>query len=402
MSRSSLSVLQGRRRFVFLFAALLALTPIPAHVVFAQTATATAETHARGDLSGNWQGTLQAGKALRLITTFAKADKGFTGKFYTIDQSSQAFEISHIAVDGSQVKFSISVASAEYSGTLSADGASIVGTWSQGGQPLPLTLVRATRETAWEIPAPAPPAARMAADADPAFDVATIKPNPDATSMQGLVIQGRNFVTKGTSLADLISFAYEVQKKQIVGGPEWVDKDRYDINATPDAPGAPNPAQLRVMIRKLLAERWKLTFHKDTREMPAFVLTVAKGGPKLKPTELTGPLPGLSVQPGVGGLKMIVRNGTVGDLTQFLQLSALDRPVVDQTGIKGKYDIDVTFTPDDSLFGGRLPPPTKTEGVEPAPMFFDAFQQQLGLKLDAQRTGVPVIAIDKVEKPSAN
>ena len=151
-----------------------------------------------------------------------------------------------------------------------------------------------------------------------------------------------------------------------------------------------------------MTERFKLTFHKESRDLPAFVLSVAKGGPKLTPTELTGPLPGVGVQPGTGGLKLVVRNGTVGDFTQFLQLVVLDRPVVDHTDIKGKYDIDVTFTPDDSLFGGRLPPPTKTEGVEPAPMFFDAFQQQLGLKLDAQRTGVPVIAIDKVEKPSAN
>ncbi len=95
-----------------------------------------------------------------------------------------------------------------YAVTLSADGNSIVGTWTQGRKQLPLTLVRATKETAWEIPAPPPPPKLMAADADPAFDLATIKPNnSNATSMQQLTINGRTFTVRAGSLADLISFA---------------------------------------------------------------------------------------------------------------------------------------------------------------------------------------------------
>ncbi len=370
----------------------------------AQTAPPPAAgAHTRGDLTGSWQGTLQAGKPLRFIVTFTKADKGFTGKAYSIDQSPQGFMVSDISVDGSTVKFAVSVMTGTFTGTLNADGSTMAGTLNLGPSSFPFTLVRATKETAWEMPGPAVAPKLMAANADPSFDVATIKPNDTgATAMQGLVINGRNFATRASSLADLISFAYEVQLKQIVGAPDWIFKDRYDIAAVPDVEGAPTPAQLRLMIRKLITERFKLTFHKETREMPAFVLTAAKGGQKLTPTELTGPIPGLGLQPGVGGIKLIGRNATVGDFAQFLQIVVLDRPVVDQSAIAGKFDINVTFTPDESMFNGRVPPMPKQEGVEPAPSFFDAMQQQIGLKLDAQKTAVPVIAVDKVEKPTAN
>ncbi len=276
-------------------------------------AGAGSETHAHGDMSGDWQGTLEAGRALRLVLKLAKTDKGLTGKMYSIDQGGQGFNVSGVALDGSTFKFAVDVISATYTGTLSADGNSLVGTWTQGHNPLPFTLVRATKATAWEIPAPAPPPKLMAADADPAFDVATIKPNNSgATSMQGLTLNGRNFRTRASSLGDLISFAYEVQAKQIVGAPDWVDKDRFDIDAVPDVEGSPNPAQVRLMIKKLLTERFKLTFHKDKRELSAYVLTVGKGGEKVKPTELTGSLPGIGIMPAPGGISLMIRRGWVG------------------------------------------------------------------------------------------
>ena len=157
------------------------------------------------------------------------------------------------------------------------------------------------------------------------------------------------------------------------------------------------------MIRKLLAERFQLKFHNDKRELSAFVLTVGKDGSKLAPTQLKGPLPGIGMQPSKTGPMMIMRNAAITDFTGFLQSLVLDRPVVDQTGLTGKYDFTVTFTPDDSLFNGNPPPfPKIADGVEPAPGLFDAIQQQLGLKLAAEKTQVSVMAIDHVEKPSAN
>jgi uncharacterized protein (TIGR03435 family) len=259
----------------------------------------------------------------------------------------------------------------------------------------------------------------MADDADPTFEVATIKPNNSgATSMQGLTINGRNFATRASSLADLISFSYEVQTKQIVGGPDWMDKDRFDIAAVPDIDGAPNPEQVRSMIRKLLADRFQLKFHKEKREMSAYVLTVSKAGQKLTPTEIKGPLPGIGFRPMAGGLMLNMRNGTMSDLTGFLQIIVLDRPVVDRTELKDKFDIVLKFTPDETQFHGhppKLPGTAASSGASPSggtstapettesfPDLFQAFQQQLGLKLDAEKTAVDVIAIDHVDKVSAN
>ena len=366
-------------------------------------ATPAKETHAKGDISGDWQGTLQAGKSLRTILQIAKTDKGWSAKMYSIDQGGQPINASSATLDGSTFKYSVDLIGGSYQGTVSADGNSIVGSWTQGPNPLPLTFVRATKETAWEIPTPPPPPKPMKEDADPSFDVATIKPNNSgASSIQGLTMNGRNFATRNSSLADLIGFAYEVQAKQIVSGPDWLDKDRYDIAAVPDQEGAPNVQQLRLMVQKLLASRFNLKFHHDQRELSAYVLTVGKNGQKLTPTQLKGSLPGMGMRPGPTGLTMVMANARLADFTGFLQMLVLDRPVVDRTGITGRFDYNVTFTPDDSEFNGHPPKLPQTETSDSAPNLFAAIQEQLGLKLDAQKTSVDVIAIDHVDKPSAN
>jgi uncharacterized protein (TIGR03435 family) len=357
------------------------------------------------DLAGNWQGTLTLpnGKSLRTIFGIAKDDNLYKSTFYSIDQG-QSLKASTTKLTGSDVTIDFSAMGIAYQGKLSADNNTITGTFTQGATPLPLLLVRATKETAWEIPAPPPPRKLMAPDANPSFDVATIKPNNSgANSMQGITVNGRNFATRATSLDDLIAFAYNIQIKQVVSAPDWADNDRYDIAAVPDAEGDPNVEQLRVMMRKLLTERFKLTFHHEKRELPAFVLTVGKNGSKVTPTQVTGSLPGFGMGPGKGGLTMHLINATMQDFTSFLQMTVLDRPVVDQTGLTGKFDMSVLFSPDDSLFNGHPPKmPAQAEGVESAPSFFDALQQTAGLKLEAKKAPVDVLVIDHVEKPTAN
>jgi uncharacterized protein (TIGR03435 family) len=374
------------------------------------------ETHAKGDLSGNWQGALQLPqRSLRLILQVTKADKGWSAKLYNIEQPLPPITVPYVSMDGPIIKFTVDLMRLTYEGRLSGDESSIVGTWTQAS-PIPLTFVRATKETAWEIPAAPPPIKRMPADSDPMFDVATIKPNDSgATSMEGLSINGRNFATRASSLADLIAYSYEVQSKQIVEGPDWLDKDRYDIAAVPDIGGAPSPEQVRSMIRKLLADRFQLKFHKDKREMAAYVLTVSKGGQKLTPTELKGALPGIGFRPIAGGLTLNMRNGTMADLTGFMQVIVLDRPVVDRTELKDKFDMALKFTPDETQFHGHPPKlpaaedgfgssgrVTTPETAESFPDLFHAFQQQFGLKLNAEKTVVDVIVIDHVDKPSPN
>jgi uncharacterized protein (TIGR03435 family) len=156
------------------------------------------------------------------------------------------------------------------------------------------------------------------------------------------------------------------------------------------------------MVQKLLADRWKLTFHHDKKEMSAFVLTVGKNGQKLTPSEAKIPLPGLGFQPVPGGLKFRMGNGTMEDFTGFLQVLVLDRPVVDRTGITGRYDMQFAFAPDDSLFNGHGPKPgATTDNAEALPGFFEGIQT-IGLKLDAEKTPVDVIVIDHAEKYSGN
>lgn len=378
----------------------------------ATPAPAQASPVSSRDIVGDWQGTLHAGRDLRIVVKVTKDDKGtYKGVFYSIDQGAQPLNLDSVTITGSDVTMKLSLIGGTFKGKLSVDGKTIDGNWSQGPNPLALVLTRTTPETAWEIPKPPPPPKPMAADADPDFDVATIKPNnSNATSMQALVIRGRNFLTRASSLADLISFAYQVQVKQIVNAPEWYDKDRYDIDAVPEQEGVPNPEQLRIMIRKLLTDRFKLAFHHDHREMSAYVLTVGKEGNKLKPTQLSGQLPGLGLGPATGGITLRVRNAKISDFTGFLQILVLDRPVVDKTSLPARYDFDCTFSPDDSQFNGHPPQfPKPNNDSAPtdaattvAPSLYDAMQQELGLKLAAEKTAVDVIVIDHAEKPSAN
>ena len=356
------------------------------------------------DFTGNWQGTLKANKDLRMILVVSKEDGRLQAKLYSIDETPQPFRVSSISQDGSTVKFAIDLNGTTYEGKMNAENNAIAGTWTQAVTSLPLDFSRATKETAWEIPAPPPPRKLMPADAEPGVEVATIKPNNSGgMSMQVLTFRGRNLITVNSSLADLMMFAYSVQMKQITGAPDWIEKDRYDINATPDVEGTPTADQVRIMIRKLLADRFQLKFHHDKRELSAFVLTVGKDGSKLKATQPNGNLHGIGIQPARTGAMMFANNSPIPAFTSFLQSQVLDRPVVDQTGLNGRYDLTVTFTPDDSLFNGHsLGFPKPADDVEPAPGLFDAIQQQLGLKLTAEKTQVDVLAIDHVEKPSAN
>jgi uncharacterized protein (TIGR03435 family) len=366
------------------------------------------------DITGQWQGVLSAGKDLRLIVKITKDDARLQTTLYSIDQPAPPFRASGTRFEGGMLAFAVDVIGAKFEGKLSGDGKSINGTWTQGPTPLPLNLARATPETAWEIPAPPPPPKLMPADANPSFEVATIKPNPSGNSgLQQLTMNNRNFRVRNGSLGDLIGFAYDVQSKQIVNAPDWMNSDRYDIDGVPDTEGAPSPAQLRTMLQKLLVERFGLKEHSEKRDMPAFVLAEGKTATKISPTQMNGPLPGFGMSPGEGGVRLNVMNGTMDEFCSFMQMIVLDRPVVNHTEVKGRFDFHVTFTPDDSQFHGHPPsfskPPSGATATDPAapaaesaPNLFEAMQEQTGLHLSPEKTSVPVVVIDHVEKPSAN
>ena len=152
-----------------------------------------------------------------------------------------------------------------------------------------------------------------------------------------------------------------------------------------------------------MADRFSMKFHNEKRELPAFVLTVAKGGEKLTPTPPSqGTLPGFGMSGSTNGIKLNIHNATMAEMCAFLQMLVLDRPVVDQSGLTARYDFQATFAPDNSLFYGHPPRAPNPDGVDNAPGFFDAMQQQLGLKISAEKAQVDVIALDHVDKPSPN
>jgi bla regulator protein blaR1 len=354
-------------------------------------------------LTGTWQGSLKLpnGKELRTVIKIETTDKdALKGTFYSIDQTPQPIPTGPITQQGSTMKMEIPAIGGNYEGKLSADGKSIAGTFTQGA-PLPLNLAKATPETAWTIPDAPPPVAAMKEDIKPSFEVATIKPSKPGQPGKGYTMRGREVLTLNTSVEDLIVFAYGLNQRQVSGGPSWIGDDRFDITGVPDNPGRPNVQQFKLMVQKLLADRFQLTFHKEQKELSAYVVVVAKTGPKL--TKSTADPKGL---PGVGfaGLgKLIARNATIQDLAQVMQGSALDRPVLDQTGFKDRWDFTLNWTPDQSQFVGmgvKVPPPTDDPTAPPD--LFSAIQQQLGLKLESVKTSVPVVVIDKVEKPSEN
>jgi uncharacterized protein (TIGR03435 family) len=156
------------------------------------------------------------------------------------------------------------------------------------------------------------------------------------------------------------------------------------------------------MIKKLLADRWGLKFHHEQHEMAAFVLTVGKDGAKLRAGQVNGTLHGIGMQPAATGALLFVNNAPIAAFASFLQSLVLDRPVVDHTGLTGRYDFTVTFMPDSSEFGGQAPFPEPAAGVERAPGLFEAMQEQLGLKVTSEKTQVDVLVVDRVGKPTAN
>jgi uncharacterized protein (TIGR03435 family) len=371
--------------------------------------SSTRAIHAQDkDLTGNWQGTLQAGKGLRIVMKITRDNGQLKGVSYSIDQGGQPIGISSIAVDGTSFNFAIKALDVTYVGTISADGNTITGNQTQGGQTSVLNFQRATADTAWAIPEP--PKA-MPADAVPKFDVVTIKPSDPDRQGKGFTVRGRHVMTFNTNLNDLITFAYGLHAKQIVDAPAWFGTDKFDLDGIPDVEGRPNSKQMKLLIQSALTDRFKLTFHHDQKELSVYALTVAKGGPKLTETIHQPSDPVNFLYRSLGAL--MVTNATMKDFCDGMQGSAMDKPVVDHTGLTARYDFTLNWTPDDSQFAQmgmprRPPPPTggsstsQTEDPNAPPSLSTALQEQLGLKFESVKAPADVFVIDHVEKPSAN
>ena len=364
---------------------------------------ASAQTPAAKGIEDTWQGTLKlAQRDLRTVIKIAKDDKGaLKGTFYSIDQGAGSIGASTMGFEGGTLKVSIDMLQLTYEGRISADGTTITGTVTQDGKPNPLVLERATAATAWTIPEPPKRIPAMPADAKPVFDVVTVKLSDPNQKGMGFTLRGGHMLTINTTLQDILEFAYGVQEKQLVGLPDWATKDKFDIDGKPDIEGLPSIKQSGNMLQHLLADRFGMKVHEDKKDMSAYVLSAAKGGVKIKPS---GAKPDATPGLGFRGLGVLVVNDAT--LTEFADLMAqavLDRPVVDQTGLEGRFSFVLKWTPDESQFHGQLAQmPKPAETADPPPALYTAITEQLGLKLDAGKAPVRVIVIDHIEKPSAN
>jgi uncharacterized protein (TIGR03435 family) len=240
-------------------------------------------------------------------------------------------------------------------------------------------------------------AARGAAQA---FDVATIKPVPPGQrTSRYITMQSTNrFVAKYYTLKLLIAAAYDLSPKVISGGPSWANDDHFDIVALTPGETRPSRPEQMAMLRTLLGERFKLSFHREERGFAIYVLKVDKGGPKLKAsTEPASEEAQLVSTVYPDHLHLPAKNATMGDFASLLQRALLDRPVVDGTGLAGRYDFDLDWAPDETQFGGEIPAaPSDT----PSPPFFTAIEQQLGLRIEATHGMVQALVIDRAERPT--
>jgi uncharacterized protein (TIGR03435 family) len=262
-----------------------------------------------------------------------------------------------------------------------------------------LNLQRVSEENTWAIPEPPKP---MPADANPKFDVVTIKPSDPNRPGKLFTIRGRHVMTINTTVSDLITFGYSIQTKQLENAPAWLD-EKYDIDGVPDVEGQPNIKQMRLLIRDALVQRFGLKFHNEQRELSVYALSLAKGGPKTMTVTANKPSdPGNFLFSKLGDLH--VTNSTMKDFCDGMQEAVMDKPVVDQTGLTARYDFTLKWTPDQSQFaamGAKIPPPNIDDPNAP-PSLYTALQEQLGLKLEATKAKADVMVIDHLDKPSAN
>lgn len=251
----------------------------------------------------------------------------------------------------------------------------------------------------------------------PSFEVATVKPNMSGTEGGSAGPRGSGFFAKNMTLRNLLMYAYsppngQLLPAQIIGGPNWLQTDRFDIDAKPEGAGVPPIEQMKIMVQSLLEDRFHLKAHRDTRDLPVYDLVLTARGPKLSedqtppdprqgfisfasPGQKLGALPrgAMRMITGPSSTTLIGAAVAVSKIMTLLQSSS-DRVIVDKTGFSGLIDVHLEFSQELA---------TAAPGTDPSPLpsLFTAIQE-LGLKLDSAKAPLEVIVIDSVQKPSAN
>jgi uncharacterized protein (TIGR03435 family) len=258
-------------------------------------------------------------------------------------------------------------------------------------------------QTVSRVAIPLACAAILAAQDHVEFEVASVKPsNSVSTSYSFNTNQSGEFIATNVTLRGLIAFAYNIRDFQLTGGPKWIDADRYDIVARPphdegaSQKSAAERTQLTYMrMKALLADRFQLVVHSETKDLPVYVLVVAKNGPHLSPADPANPRKGISHNTGVlecfgTSMKTFAERGLAPRLGNI---------VLDKTGLAGEFNFKVQYAEEVPAKPGAVQP----EAADPAgPSLASALREQLGLKLETQKAPVETIVVDRAEKASAN
>ncbi len=223
----------------------------------------------------------------------------------------------------------------------------------------------------------------------PEFEVATIKPNPAEGGPSSVRATQNEVILENTSLRKCIATAYGIgeDRDYALVAPDWMRFAKFDVIAK-FAPGTPRD-QLMLMLQNLLADRFKVKLHRESRQLSVYALVVTANGSKLRESA-----PGTPGQISMGGTHITGRGAPMQSLADHLSNAALqlDRPVIDQTGLKGNYDFTLEWTADTVVAPDAV-----------APSLFTAVQEQLGLKLEARKAPVEIIVVDSAEKsPTEN
>jgi uncharacterized protein (TIGR03435 family) len=247
--------------------------------------------------------------------------------------------------------------------------------------------------------------------ARPAFEVSTVKPNKSGSSGSDSYFRDGRFTASNVTLKNLLQYrAYRIPASRIFDGPKWIDSEGFDVEAKTDGAVADwlrtlTRDQLRVqtqgMFQQLLADRFKLAVHWETRDLPVYAMVVAKNGPILHPSQDPDGGFHTSAHDGQFTAQNITAAQLADALTQELSRE-LGRVVIDKTGIQGKYDVSLKWVPESSaalISGGTAGPALPPNS---GPSIFTAIQEQLGLKLKSAKAPVQVLVVDHAEMPSEN
>jgi uncharacterized protein (TIGR03435 family) len=230
---------------------------------------------------------------------------------------------------------------------------------------------------------------------DPEFAVATIKPSDLSTVSPPQQVGPLTFFERGT-VRQLICLAYRLEHYQVVGGPPWIDIQRYDVHAKAEAPATRN--EICGMLAGLLRNRFQLSSHTASLEMSGYELIVGRGGPKLARGKADTP------PDGRGAIQLtesavVAGNATMGLFAHFLTME-LERPVLDNTGLPGGYDFNLTYAPHTVRSGQRDVDSGDDLSAPPGSIF--ASVKDIGLALQGKELNIPVLVIDNVRRPAEN